>query len=89
MRNKREQIRRAIVFLLPVASLIICAAPSLTSSGLAYAQAKHRGLHRRLLIAAACTPRSVINRREEFEQQLKTATACAAATMSFFRHGED
>ena len=39
MRNKREQIRRAIVFLLAVASLIICAAPSLTSSGLAYAQA--------------------------------------------------
>jgi putative transposase len=26
---------------------------------------------------------------EEFEQQLKTATTCAAATMSFFRHGED
>jgi putative transposase len=26
---------------------------------------------------------------EEFEQQLKTATACAAATMSFFRHEED
>jgi transposase InsO family protein len=26
---------------------------------------------------------------EEFEQQLKTATTGAAATMSFFRHGED
>ena len=26
---------------------------------------------------------------EEFEQQLKTATTFAAATMSFFRHGED
>jgi len=26
---------------------------------------------------------------EEFEQQLKPATTCAAATMSFFRHGED
>ena len=26
---------------------------------------------------------------EEFEQQLKTATTCAAATMSFFRHEED
>jgi putative transposase len=26
---------------------------------------------------------------EEFEQQLTTATTCAAATMSFFRHGED
>ena len=26
---------------------------------------------------------------EEFEQQLKTTTTCAAATMSFFRHGED
>jgi N-acetylneuraminic acid mutarotase len=39
MRNKREYIRRAIVLPLAVAGLIICTAPSLTSSGLASAQA--------------------------------------------------
>ena len=39
MRNKREHIRRAIVLLLAVASLIIRMTPFLTSSGLAFAQA--------------------------------------------------
>ncbi len=39
MRNKRECIRHAVVLILAVAGLIICTAPSLTSSGLAWAQA--------------------------------------------------
>jgi hypothetical protein len=39
MRNKREYIRHAAVLILAVASLIICTAASLTSSGLVSAQA--------------------------------------------------